>query len=487
MSPNLLWFIIIPIIAAIITFALPFLNAKSLKRFAFLCSLLPLLMLIFQNTSLLGEDVNFPWLSVLSINFHLHVDSLSYVFLFLANVIIPISILAASSPLIAPHCFFGLILLLQGILNGFFTTEDLAVFTFFWEAMLVPLYFIINIWGGKEKQKASYTFIIYMIAGSALMVLAVLALHFSALSSGQTSTFDIPSLAKFSETIPYAPLLCAIFLLAFSVKTPLFPFHGWLPVSYCEASTTGTILLSAILSKGGVYGILRISLGLFPNIMREWSPLLLDLAIIGVLYGAIAAWAQTDFKRLIAYSSFSHINFVLAGLFVWDSTAQSGAILQALNHAITITGLFLLAGLLEERLGSTRIDAAGGLAKYMPSLCWITLFFVFSAIALPGLNSFVGEVLILYGVFGQNAWLAGVLGLTVILSVVYMLRWIHSIYFEIPSPFQKNWIDIRPKEIWVFVPLIGLILWLGIYPMPALRQIEPAAQKIMSSKTAETK
>lgn len=467
---NLFWFIAIPFIASLMTFVLPISGTKSVKRFAFLCSLLPLFLLIGENTKLLGEDVSVPWLSALSIHFHLHIDSLSYVFLFLTNVIIPISILAEGVVVLSPSLFYGLILLLQAFLNGFFTIQDLALFTFFWEAMLVPLYFIIAMWGGKEKQKASYTFILYMIAGSVLMVIGVLALYFSTAAH----TFDIPSLAAVSETMPYATAIAAIFLLAFAVKTPLFPFHGWLPISYYEASTTGTILLSAILSKAGVYGILRISLGLFPGIMREWNPWLLDLAIIGVLYGAIAAWAQTDFKKLIAYSSFSHINFVLAGLFVWDSTSQSGAIIQAVNHAVTITGLFLLTGWLETRLSSTRLDAAKGLAKYMPSLCWITLFFVLSSVALPGLNSFVGEVLILYGVFGVSAWLAAILGLTVILSVVYMLRFMHSIYFEVASPFQKSFIDIKPKEVMLLIPLMGLILWLGIYPMPALKQIEPA-------------
>lgn len=467
---NLFWFIAIPFIASLMTFVLPISGTKSVKRFAFLCSLLPLFLLIGENTKLLGEDVSVPWLSALSIHFHLHIDSLSYVFLFLTNVIIPISILAEGIVVLSPSLFYGLILLLQAFLNGFFTIQDLALFTFFWEAMLVPLYFIIAMWGGKEKQKASYTFILYMIAGSVLMVIGVLALYFSTAAH----TFDIPSLAAVSETMPYATAIAAIFLLAFAVKTPLFPFHGWLPISYYEASTTGTILLSAILSKAGVYGILRISLGLFPGIMREWNPWLLDLAIIGVLYGAIAAWAQTDFKKLIAYSSFSHINFVLAGLFVWDSTSQSGAIIQAVNHAVTITGLFLLTGWLETRLSSTRLDAAKGLAKYMPSLCWITLFFVLSSVALPGLNSFVGEVLILYGVFGVSAWLAAILGLTVILSVVYMLRFMHSIYFEVASPFQKSFVDIKPKEIMLLIPLMGLILWLGIYPMPALKQIEPA-------------
>jgi len=470
---SLLWFIIIPFSAALVTLVLPASNPKTLKRCAFLGSLLPLLMLLWNNTGWLGADFSVPWMRALSIHFHLHLDSLSLVFLFLVNVIIPISIVS-ERVVTTPRFLYAIILALQGLLNGFFMAQDLVIFTFFWEAMLLPLYFIITLRGGKERQKAAYTFIIYMIAGSVLMVAAVLLLYFAALS------FDIPTLAIIAEKAPHAMLISAIFLLAFCVKTPLFPFHGWLPITYYEASTTGTILLSAILSKAGIYGILRISLGLFPNIMREWNPWLLDLAIIGVLYGAIVAWAQTDFKKLIAYSSFSHINFVLAGLFVWDSTSQSGAIIQAVNHAVTITGLFLLAGWLELRLSSTSMDAAGGLAKYLPKLCWITLFFVLSAVALPGMNNFVGEVLILYAVLGQSIWLAALLGLTVIFSVVYMLRFMHRIYFETPAPFQKNWVDLKGKEIWLTVPLMALILWLGVYPMPALKQIEPAAKKIMS-------
>ncbi|MCE5294487.1 MAG: NADH-quinone oxidoreductase subunit M, partial [Chlamydiales bacterium] len=254
-------------------------------------------------------------------------------------------------------------------------------------------------------------------------------------------------------------------------KTPLFPFHGWLPDTYCNAPVPVTILLSAILSKAGIYGLIRISLGIFPTQMVAWSPIILTLATIGVLYGAFCAWGQRDYKRLIAYSSFSHVNFIIAGLFVWNDMAHSGAILQSVNHAITITSLFLVAGWLETRLGTTYMGNVSGLTAYMPKLSWLTLFFVLSAVALPGLNSFISELMLLYGVFQYNMWLSGILGLTIILSVIYMLKWIHRMYFNEPSPYQPTYRDIKPSQMLLAAPLVALILWLGIYPGPALQII----------------
>ncbi len=416
-----------------------------------------------------------------SIQFHLSIDALSLLFLYLTAIIVPVSFLAVNTDEMPyPNTFYGLVFLLEGLLIGFFTARDLAVFTIFWESMLLPLYFIINLWGGDGRQKAALKFLIYMIAGSALMVAAVLALYFSA---GSVGTFDLGLLAATASKAPHAAWLCAIFLLAFAVKTPLFPFHAWLPDAYCQAPVAGTILLSAILSKAGIYGILRVGMELFPTLLMEWSPLLLGLAIAGVFYGAFAAWMQMDFKRLLAYSSFSHVNFVLAGLFIWNQTAQSGAILQALNHGITIAGLFLVAGWLERRLGSTSLTAIGGAAKYMPYLCWLTLVFVLSNVALPGTNNFVGELLILFGLFKINAWLAALLAVTVILSVVYMLRWMQNVYFGPPSPFQTPWIDISGKQLAVALPLVALIFWIGIYPTPVLQLASSSQQSIVGEQT----
>lgn len=480
LMPILMWLFVLPFIASGIAFLAP-ISGRNLKRLCFAMGLLPLALLLYNHFHWIGSAVKYDWLPSLSIQFFLSVDHLSLLFLYLTAIIVPISLLVShSSALAFSNTFYGLVLLLQGLLIGFFTARDLAVFAIFWEAMLLPLYFIINIWGGSQRQSASLKFIVYMLGGSVLLVAAILALYLASAVNG-SSTFNLDALANIASAAPYAPWLCAIFLLAFSVKTPLFPFHAWLPDAYCQAPTSGTILLSAILSKAGIYGIIRIGLELFPEIMKEWSLPLLGLAITGVFYGGLAAWRQSDFKRLIAYSSFAHVNFILAGLFIWSKTAQSGAILQALNHAVTITGLFLSAWWLEERLHSTSIRQASGLAKYMPQLCWLTLIFVLSSVALPGTNSFIGEFMILFGIFGQNPWAASFLALTVILSVIYMLRWMQKVYFESPSPFQESWIDIGKRELLIALPLVLLIFWIGIYPSPVLKVIIPAVEKIAST------
>lgn len=476
--PILLYLFALPLIASLVAFLFQAASGVNQKRLAVCMSLIPLAILLYEGTNIIGANIDYQWLPSLSVQFHLRIDSLSLLFLFLTAIIIPISLLAVRPAEMAyPNVFYGLVLLLQGLLIGFFTARDLVLFTIFWEAMLLPLYFIINLWGGPQRQWASLQFIIYMIAGSVLMVAAALFLYFASSAAGE-GTFNLDRLAALGDSVPHAGWLAAIFLLAFAVKTPLFPFHAWLPDAYCQAPTSGTILLAALLSKAGIYGILRIGMEIFPLHIKAWSPILLSLAIAGVLYGGLAAWMQYDFKRLIAYSSFSHVNFVLAGLFIWNQTAHEGAILQALNHGVTITALFLTAGWLEQRLGSTAIGPVSGLAQFLPYLCWFTLFFVLSAVALPGTNNFVGELLILFGLFSQQPWLAFVLGLTVILSVMYMLRWMQKVYFEEPSFFQDNWIDIKLGEKSLALVLVALILWIGIYPSPILKQIEPAAEKI---------
>ncbi len=437
------------------------------KSIATILSLIPLALLLYGQQSWLGAELDYLWFPSLSIHFHLAVDGLSLVFLYLTAVIIPISILAfPNTEDRQPVLFYGLVLVLELLLIGFFTARDLAFFTFFWEAMLLPLYFIISLWGGPQRQAAAMKFLVYMIAGSALMVAAVLFLYLAG------NTFDITALSKIAGGLKQAPWICGIFLLAFAVKTPLFPFHAWLSDAYTQAPTSGTILLSALLSKAGIYGIVRIALDFFPHLMIDWAPFLLSFAVAGVFYGGLAAWRQKDFKRLIAYSSFSHVNFILVGLFVYSQVAHTGAILQALNHGITITGLFLVAWWLEERLGTTALGQVHGLAKFLPHLCWLTLFFVLSSVALPGTNSFVGELLILFGLFGHNAYLAAFLALSVILSVLYMLRFMQEVYFQAPTFFQPRWVDIQTKQFFLALPLVALILWIGIYPKPVLEQIQ---------------
>lgn len=471
---SLLILFLIPFFSALFILLLP-LSGRPLKITAVLLSLLPLSILI-AGYPWIGSQIHYAWLPAASISFHLGVDNLSLLFLFLTAIVIPVSLFAVANSL-QSRLFYCLTLLLEGLLIGFFTARDLVVFALFFEAMLIPLYFIITLWGGPQRYLAAFTFLIYMIAGSALMVAAILALYF-----GGGYSFDLDTLTQSAASGPYAIWIFAIFLLAFAVKTPLFPFHGWLPDAYTEAPTAGTIQLSALLSKAGIYGILRIVIELFPTFLRDWSPWLLGLAIAGVFYGGLSAWMQKDFKRLIAYSSLSHVNFILAGLFIWQAPAHSGSVLQALNHGITIAALFLVAGWLEERLGSRILGQVSGLCKFLPHLCWLTLFFVLANVALPGTNNFVGELLILFGLFREDPWKAAILVLSVILSVIYMLRWMQKVYFEAPSLFRDRWVDIRGREFAMALPLVALILWIGIYPSPVLNLIKSTPDKTVAIK-----
>jgi len=477
---NLFILFLIPFGAALVLFCAFSFSKRSQKCLAAFLSLIPLALLLYGNASWIGSEINTPWFPAASVEFYLKIDQLSLVFLYLTAIVIPISILAMRSGTLAhANVFYGLILLLQGLLIGFFTARDLVLFIIFFEAILIPIYFIIVYWGGHGRQRAAMQFLVYMISGSVLMIAATLGIYVSEAAK----TFNLDQLANHT----YAPWICAVFLLAFAVKTPLFPFHAWLPDAYYEAPVSGTILLSAILSKAGIYGFLRIALELFPNYMREWSPLLLGLAIAGVFYGGLNAWAQNDYKRLLAFSSFSHVNFVLAGLFIWNQTAHAGAILQAVNHGITIAALFLVAGWLQERLGTTSMGPARGIAKYLPSLCWVTLFFVLASVALPGMNNFVGELMIFFGLYGQKPWLTAFLGLSIIFSVIYMLRFMQKIYFEDPSLLQKHWEDLKAREFLIALPVMGLVLWIGLYPNPLLKQIVPAAEKTIELQQEDVK
>lgn len=478
----LLLLFILPLASAVLVFLIGCVTSKHLKTVAVILSLLPLAILLRDPTGMIGSTIRYDWIQPLSIQFHLTIDELSLLFLFLTAFIIPASLLVLDhNHLSSQKEFYSLVLLLEGLLVGFFTARDLALFTIFWESMLLPLYFIITGWGSEGKERAALKFLVYMVAGSTLMVVAVLSLYFN---SGQ-GTFDLDILKSTASAAPYAAFICGVFLLAFAVKTPLFPFHSWLPDAYCKAPIAGTILLSALLSKAGIYGIIRVGYSLFPALLKEWSPLLLGLAITGTLYGALVAWKQNDYKRLLAYSSFSHVNFVLAGLFVWQEAAVSGAILQAINHGITIAALFISAGWLEKRLGTTSMESAGGLAKYLPLMCWTTLIFVLSSVALPGTNNFVGEFLVLYGLFGRSGWLAALLGLTVIFTVVYMLRWLQTTYFGKSQPRQHGWTDLTASELYLALPFVLLIFWIGVHPGPVLTLTKPSASALTAGAIVE--
>lgn len=467
---NLLTFFTVPFISAFLMALAPNqANGKLLKGSALILSLVPLLMLLLGINELNGATLNFAWFHPLSIHFFLKIDTLSLVFLFLLAIVVPYSLLiSCRKDLAYPATYYALILLTEALLIGFFAARDLVLFTFFYEAMLLPIYFLISYWGKEGGKEAALKFLVYMIGGSVFLLAGLIVIYLAA------GTFDMDLLqsnASLIENLPYAAWLFAGVMLAFAVKTPLFPFHAWLPDAYYKASSAGTILLAAILSKAGIYGFFRVGKEIFPAHMERYTWVLLGLAIAGVLYGALSAWRQTDYKRMIAYSSFSHVNFILCGVFALSAVSHTGAVIQSVNHGITILALFIVAWWLEKRIATTSMETQTGLAATLPKLCWFTLFFVVSSAALPGLNNFVGEVLIFFGLFTQNMWLTALLGTSIILSVIYMLRWMRKMYFgEIHKNPPQN--DLSTKEVLILLPLVALMLWIGLYPMPILNHIE---------------
>lgn len=462
MTP-LAFIILILAVAASLMFMLYSCEIKYKKEIAFLFSLSTLFILAYAGNSIFYQDVNIPWFKALSIDFHLKVDPLSLLFLYLTAIIFPIVILSVKKQEDSSS-LYGSILSLQAFLVIFFTARDLVVFTVFWEATLLPIYFILTMFGGEGRKMAALKFIVYMIAGSFLLVAAVLSLYFSAAATFGEGSFNLDVLSKIADTLPQATLLFTIFLLAFAVKTPLFPFHAWLPNTYTEATTAGTIILSAVLSKTGVYGMFRIGLELFPSHIQAVAVYALPLAIFSVLYGAIAAWMQKDYKRLIAYSSFSHINFIMAGFFVPSLIGHAGALLQVLNHGVIITGLFLVASFLEDRIHTRALYEHRGLAKYLPRLCWLTLVFFLASVSLPGTNNFIGELLIFIGIFAVHPWYTPVLGLAIILSVIYSLRYMELNFFGKDVEVEPSYTDIGAKEMLLVAPLVIIIFLIGIYP-----------------------
>ncbi|MFI5281048.1 MAG: NuoM family protein, partial [Gemmatimonadales bacterium] len=369
---------------------------------------------------------------------------------------------------------------LTGML-GVFVALDLFMFYVMWEVMLIPMYFIIGIWGGKARLYASIKFFIYTMVGSLLMLVAILYVFFlSARHSGQF-TFD---LAHVLAGLPHVALgtqiwLFGAFFLAFAIKVPMVPFHTWLPDAHTEAPTAGSVILAGVLLKMGTYGFIRFAVPLFPDVAFNpvVSNVVLTLAVIGIVYGALVAMVQPDFKRLVAYSSVSHLGFVMLGL--WAATLQSvqGALLVMINHGISTGALFLLIGMVYERRHSRMIADFGGIAAVMPAFAAILTFVSLSSVGLPGTNGFIGEFLVLLGSFQTHPVAAAISTLAVIIAAAYLLWALKRIlYGPLTSPENRALKDLTPREFTVLVPLLILILWLGLYPQPVLRRLQPAAR-----------
>ncbi|HKN40369.1 MAG TPA: NADH-quinone oxidoreductase subunit M, partial [Acidimicrobiia bacterium] len=384
--------------------------------------------------------------------------------------------------------YFALMLTLEAALMGIFLSVDLFLFFVFWEAMLVPMYFLIGTWGYDRRIYAALKFFIYTAAGSALLLLGILSLAIlQAKAPGNHLTFDLRALMAWKGLNPNtARWLFLAFGASFAIKVPLFPLHTWLPDAHVEAPTAGSVLLAGLLLKLGAYGFLRFSLTLFPQASVDFAPLLLTLATIGILYGAVVAAMQRDLKKVVAYSTVAHLGFVVLGTFALTTVGIEGGLFTMVSHGLTTGALFLLVGILYDRRHTRQIDAFGGVWKAAPKLGGIFLAVTFASIGLPGLSGFVGEFLSLIGTFVAHRPYAILAAVGVILAAVYMLWGFQRVFTGEPTGENATFADMNRVELATVLPLLALSLFLGIYPKPLLERVEPSVKALISHVESRT-
>lgn len=468
-------------------------NVRAIRGFALAVTVLTFIfslhLIIHFNSS--SSDFQFvanvPWIPSIGIDYYMGIDGLSVFLVLLATVLTPLAVLSSWSITNRAKEFFLFMLLLETGMIGVFVSLDLFLFYLFWEVMLVPMYFLIGVWGGERRIYAAMKFVLYTMIGGVLMLVAIIALYYLHGNATGDFTFSYPRIleALTKGTLVLEPhvelLLFVAFFLAFAIKVPLFPFHTWLPDAHVEAPTAGSVLLAGVLLKMGTYGLIRFSLPLFPKMSDFLAPAISVLAIVGIIYGALVAMVQPDLKKLVAYSSVSHLGFIVLGIFSFNAQGIEGAVYQMLSHGISTGALFLLVGMIYERRHTRLISEFGGLANRMPVYAAMFLFVTLSSIGLPGLNGFVGEFLVLLGTFGISPVHAALAATGVILSAVYML-WMFQrvVWGEISNPDNEALTDIGGRERLILVPILILIVWMGVYSNHFLRPMDASVSKLLN-------
>jgi NADH-quinone oxidoreductase subunit M len=467
-------------------------GAKTPRRVALAFTLVYLVLTVIAwlvyfgsgSPSRWAAELDVPWVASVGIHFHLGLDGLSMVLLLLTGVLGVIAVAAAWDEISERPGFFyfNLLWVLAGI-TGIFLALDLFLFYFFWEMMLVPMYFLIAIWGHENRTYASVKFFLFTQASGLLMLLSILGLYYIHGQSTGTYTFDYNQLLGTRLPAGAATWLMLGFLIAFVVKLPMFLVHTWLPDAHTEAPTAGSIILAGLLLKNGAYGLIRFVVPLFPDAARSLSPLFIALGIAGILYGAVLAYGQTDFKRLVAYTSVSHMGFVLLAVFVWNQLALQGAVIEMVCHGISTGALFAIVGMLQERIHTRDMQKMGGLWAIVPRMGAATLLFALAGMGLPGLGNFVGEFLILLGAYQYSIWAAALAALGLIVSTVYSLRILQRAFY---GPAEPAWriSDLNLREIGMLAVLTVLIVWLGLYPQPVLNTVQHTLNTIQPQAAA---
>ena len=422
-----------------------------------------------------------PWIPSIGAEYFLGVDGFSVLLILLTTLMGVIAVLSSWTAItmrVKEYYFF--LLLLQTGMIGAFVSLDFLLFFLFWEVMLVPMYFLIGIWGSDNRLYSAIKFFLFTLVGSVVMLLGILAVYFYNHSVTGVYTFDVTQFHQLSIPFDMQWWIFLAFFLGFAVKVPMFPFHTWLPDAHTDAPTAGSVILAAVLLKMGTYGFIRFSLPILPEATVAFVPLVAALSIIGIVYGALVAMAQRDWKRLVAYSSVSHMGMVMLGMFALTPVGITGSIVQQLNHGISTGALFLIVGIVYERRHTRLISEYGGLSKIMPVYAAVFLVMTMSSIGLPTLNGFIGEILILQGVFVvQKTW-AFFAASGIVLGAAYML-WLYqrTMFGTVDNPKNENLPDLSLREFATFVPLLLLAVWIGLYPKPFLDRLETSVDKVM--------
>jgi NADH-quinone oxidoreductase subunit M len=436
------------------------------------------------------------WIPSIGAQYFLGVDGFSTLLILLTTMMGFIAVLSSWTAITTRvKEYYVFLLVLQTGMIGAFVSLDFLLFFLFWEVMLVPMYFLIGIWGSDRRLYSAIKFFLYTLVGSVVMLLGILAIYFNYHAVTNVWTFDITQFQRFNLDTNIQWWVFLAFFLGFAIKVPMFPFHTWLPDAHTDAPTAGSVILAAVLLKMGTYGFLRFSLPILPDASRAFVPMIVVLSIIGVVYGALVAMAQRDWKRLVAYSSVSHMALVMLGMFAMNPTGIQGSIIQQLNHGISTGALFLIVGIVYERRHTRMISEYGGLSNVMPVYAAIFMFMTLSSIGLPGLNGFVGEFLILQGVFVVSKLWAAVAATGIVLGAAYML-WLYqrTMFGSVENPKNENLVDLNLREVVTFVPLIIMALWIGLYPKPFIDFLDTSVMNVVArvspqylERTAATK
>ncbi|MDY0270547.1 NADH-quinone oxidoreductase subunit M [Trichloromonas sp.] len=482
-----------PILGMLVVLALPKDNGNLLKGFTLLVTLvtffisLPLAFDdVFKTSAAMHYTEFAKWISIgdyFQMNYNVGVDGISLWLVLLTTFIMPIAVLSTWHAVDKNvKGFMALTLLLETAMIGAFISLDLFLFYVFWELMLIPMYFMIGIWGGKNRIYAAVKFFIFTALGSLLMLVAIIYVYYQAIQSGvEVSGFSVIDFYKLSITPEAQTWLFLAFAFSFAIKVPMFPVHTWLPDAHTEAPTAGSVILAAIMLKMGTYGYLRFAIPLFPEATQQFIPFLSLLAVIGIIYGALVAMMQDDVKKLVAYSSVSHLGFVMLGIFAMNSQGWSGGIIQMINHGVSTGALFLIVGFIYERRHTRAINEFGGLAKQMPVFATIFMIITLSSVGLPGTNGFVGEFLILMGAYESELRWFGVFATTgVILAAVYMLWMFQRVMFgELSNPANQKLKDLSAREVALMLPLLLFVFWIGLYPNTFFEKMNPAVDNLI--------